>query len=240
MADEEDLELTENTEESAPNFININLMGAETIVSETNTQAVVTPEDVDSRDTSSIESARRRMRHTTYQSRMGRKMDKISRRLIDNSIRLTSTPMDMLRIKVKRDGISQDLVSRTIISSEVVSIVFPKIEGIPMRHLKQTQEGYIVPSLIPVGYEGQQSYFEIYCPMALHLDEDDLLFRVIFDEASDRDYVMALQVKETLGNIGVSSLRMVKYWVTLYDEKLPPEIVNTIIRATNKREALQW
>ena len=57
------------------------------------------------------------MRRTTFQARMGSRLDNIKRKVIDNSIRLASNPKDMIRVKTVRDERSSDLVSRTVTAS---------------------------------------------------------------------------------------------------------------------------
>lgn len=44
------------------------------------------------------------MRRTSYQVRLGKKLDNIVRKVTDNNIRLASQPVDMIRIKVNRDN----------------------------------------------------------------------------------------------------------------------------------------
>ena len=79
------------------------------------------------------EARLRRMRRTSYQAKLGKKIDNITNKVLDNNIRLASHPTDMLRIEVERDERSHDIVSRTVVNSEVMPIILPKMEDIPMR-----------------------------------------------------------------------------------------------------------
>ena len=66
---------------------------------------------------SANETRLRRMRRTSYQAKLGKKIDNITNKVLDNNIRLASHPTDMLRIEVERDERSHDIVSRTVVNS---------------------------------------------------------------------------------------------------------------------------
>ena len=178
-----------------------------------------------------------KMRHTVYQARLGRYTDRITRRVTDNNIRLSSHPTDMIRLKVERDPRSRDLESRQIISWEVLPIILPVMKDVPLRHLIREGADIQIPSLYTID---QQTYFEIYAPVEVKLEPEDLLFRIIYDPNTQEPYVMALQVKEQLATVGYSSINMLKFWVTFYDEKLPAQVVKILKDANERRETLGW
>ena len=178
------------------------------------------------------------MRRTSYQARLGRKLDNIVRKVTDNNLRLSSQPTDMIRIKVNRDPISQDLISRTIISNEIIPVIFPTMEKVPLRRLRREGgENVLVPNLYQF-YDEQ--YWTIYTPAEIQLDEDDLLLRLIYDPYSDEPNILCTQVKESSGTIGYSSFIYFEYKITLYDEELPDQVINIIKQANTKREELGW
>lgn len=178
------------------------------------------------------------MRRTSYQARLGRKLDNILRKVTDNNIRLASQPVDMIRIKVNRDPISQDLISRTVVSTEIIPVIFPTMEKVPLRRLtREGNEDVLVPNLYQF-YEEQ--YWTIYTPAEIRLDEDDILLRLIYDPYSNEPNIVALQVKESKATVGYNSIIYLEYAVTLYDEALPSEIVDIIKDANKKREELGW
>lgn len=179
----------------------------------------------------------KRMRRTSFQARLGRRLDNISRKITDNAIRLSSHPTDMLRIKVNRND-SGDLISRTIQSVEILPIILPVMKDIPMRRLEREKEdGVLIPSLYPIQ---DQEYFTIYSPVEVQLDEDDLLIRLIYIEGTDEPYCLVLQVKEILSTIGYNSLIWNKINVTIYDEPLPPQVLQIIKDTHIKRDELGW
>lgn len=181
----------------------------------------------------------RRMRRTDFQARLGRKLDNIRKRVLDNNIRLSAHPTDMLRIAVVRDDRSHDLISRTIESAEIMPIILPKMEDIPLRHLIREGKDVLIPSMYPIQ---QEEYFEVYAPVQCDLHEDDLLVRILYDSSPDisNPYVMVLQVKDLLGTFGYSTLTWKKAIVTFYDESLPQRVVQLIKSSILKREALDW
>lgn len=183
----------------------------------------------------------RRMRRTTFQARLGRKLDRIHQQVLDNNIRLSSNPTDMLRIEAKRDERSRDLISRTLIENEVLPIILPKMQDIPLRHLMGLRGGneVTIPSLYTIE---QQEYFEIYAPVEVKLEPDDLLIRIIYDDINSPDdpYVMVLQVSEQLATLGYSGIRYYKYWCTFYNETLPQRVIDIVKEAEKKRAILGW
>ena len=174
---------------------------------------------------------------TTLEASMGRRLDRIARRVTDNNIRLSSNPTDMIRISVKRDERSQDLVSREVSATEILPIMLPSMKDVPLRHFIRKGDEVQVPSLYTIE---QQEYFEIYAPVEVKLEPEDLLFRLIYDSSADEPYVMCLQVKEQLATIGYSSINYLKYWVTFYDEPINKKIIKILKDANIKRDLLGW
>lgn len=178
------------------------------------------------------------MRSTTFQARMGSRLDIIKRKLVDNSIRLSSNPTDMIRVKSVRDARSGDLVSRTITTSEILPVILPQMENIPLRRfIAEDNKSIVIPSLYSIN---DKAYFDLYCAQECHLDIDDLLFRIIKDPTSDIPYVMCLQVKDILSTISYGSILYSKYQVTFFDEELPRDIIDIIRKEGLKREELGW
>lgn len=188
-----------------------------------------------------------RLKRTTFQARLGNKMDNLARKLTDNQIMLTAHPTDMLRVEAIRDDQSQDLISRRIAAAEVVPIIFPELKDIPLRHfISSSGDDIIIPSLYTTP---EQQYFEIYAPVGTQLMMDDLLIRILNDPGIPGDseasknapyYMMTLQVKEILGTFGYSSLRWMKYFVCFYDESLPKQVIEQLRAEANKRLELRY
>ena len=95
----------------------------------------------------------------------------------------------------------------------------------------------LAPSLYPIA---EEEYFEIYSPLEVQLDEDDLLIRIIHDSYAEEPYVMCLQVKEILATLGYSGITRHKYYATFYDEKLPPVVISYIKDSLLKRSLITY
>lgn len=185
------------------------------------------------------EKKSRRMRRTTFQARLGKKIDNISLKVLDNNIRLTAHPTDMLRIAVERDPRTRDIVSRIVENTEIMPIILPKMVDIPLRQLKRegtTTTDVMIPSLYATMQS--QDYFEVYAPVECNLNDDDLLVRILYESAPNitEPYVMVLQVKEVLATFGYSSVMWKKVIVVFYEESLPEKIIQIIQDSIHKRE----
>ena len=179
----------------------------------------------------------RKYRTTSFQARLGKKLDNIARKVLDDRIGLTAHPTDMLRISVKRDSRSGDLLSRTITSSEVVPIIFPKMTDVPLRQFATRDDKEV---LLPSFYAfSQEQHFDLYAPIAVQLDVDDLLIRFVYNE--DRlPWISVLQVKDILSTVGYNSILYNKLQCTFYDETLPEKVLSLIRSAIDRRELLGW
>ena len=73
----------------------------------------------------------------SWQARLGSHMDNIYKKSMDNKISLSAYPIDMVRVKVTRDPRTLDLISRTVISNEVIPIYFEEaFTNLPLRRLE--------------------------------------------------------------------------------------------------------
>ena len=179
----------------------------------------------------------RKYRTTSFQARLGKKLDNIARKVLDDRIGLTAHPTDMLRISVKRDSRSGDLLSRTITSSEVVPIIFPNMTDVPLRQCATRDDKEV---LLPSFYAfSQEQHFNLYAPIAVQVDVDDLLIRFVYNE--DRlPWISVLQVKDILSTVGYNSILYNKLQCTFYDEALPEKVLSLIRSAIDRRELLGW
>ena len=173
----------------------------------------------------------------SWQARLGSKMDSVLKRTLDNAVSLASYPIDMIRVEVKRDPRTQDLISRTVVANEIMPIYFEKpFTELPMRRMEYSDSEQVI--LTVDGTELKD--IRVKCPLSETLNRDDLLFRIIRDDYSERPVILILQVKEELGTIGYSKLIQIDYVLSYYDEKLPESILEAVVESTTKREEVQW
>lgn len=172
-----------------------------------------------------------------WKARLGQKLDNIYRKTIDNTLSINSIPLDMIRVEIKEDPDTHDIISRSVKSTDIMQVVFEKpLEEIPLRRLEYTDSERIILTI-----DGSQlKEVKINCPLSLKLNRGDLLFRIIRDDFSERPLVIVFQVKEELGFVGYSKILKTDYILSYYDEKLPGKIIESVIETTTKREILEW
>ncbi len=172
-----------------------------------------------------------------WQARLGAKMDDVLRKTMDNKISLSSYPVDMVRVAVKRDPRTQDLISRTIVANDVMPLYFEKaLNELPLRRMEYADTEQVILTIDAT----KLTEIKVKCPISETLDRGDLLFRVLRDDYSERPIVLILQVKEELGTIGYSKLIQIDYVLSYYDEKLPDSVIASVIDSTSKREVIEW
>jgi hypothetical protein len=175
----------------------------------------------------------------TWQSRLGSKLDKQKRRLIDNSIKMMGTTSDILRI---RNILTKqlDIESRVIEATIVANVVFPPLINIPSRKLVLAPPGSNnLPSMDSL-FITDAFPIELIVPQGARIQRDDLIFRVLWDPNVEMANCLVLQAKDTLGTYGSNSLLWERLFCTYYDEVLPQPIIDIIIKTTNRRLALTW
>jgi hypothetical protein len=173
-----------------------------------------------------------------WQARLGSKLDNIFRKTIDNTLSLSGYPIDMIRVKVTKDPRTLDIISRTITEAGILPIYFnTAFENLPLRRMDYDDTEQVIMTL-----DGTKltEKIEVNCPLSYKLNREDLLFRILRDDYSERPVVLILQVKDELGTFGYSKLLHTKYILTTYDEKLPTKILEEVVKSTTKREVLKW
>ena len=181
----------------------------------------------------------RRFHRTVYQAKLGYKQDIQKRKILDNNLRLSSHPTDMLRITTIRDIRSGDIQSRSVDSAEVLPILLPVMKDVPLRKFSSLDnKDVLIPSLYVIG---GRAYFELYAPASAQLKPEDLLVRLISDPNAPQDpYVLVLQVKEALATISYTSILYERYQATLFDESLNDDIIKAIKAAYAKRIGIEY
>lgn len=183
----------------------------------------------------------RRVNRTAWQARLAAKLDPIKRKVIDNQIMLSGFPIDMLRISTKRDKRTGDVQTRTVVSNEVLPIIFPEMKDVPLRRLtRDGDSGAITLDLDLSVNNTHTGKIDVFCPYAAQLERDDLLIRIWDDTVSDLPYVTVFQVKDQLGTFTTNSLLYIKHQLTLFDEQLPNQVIQVIVDTVRKRSNLRW
>jgi hypothetical protein len=187
-------------------------------------------------------SIARRINRTAWQARLAAKLDPIKRKVVDNNLIHTGFPTEMLRIKTVRDPRTHDVLTRTVVSNEVLPITFPELKDMPIRRLGKDERDETIILSMDAQQDGSNSLkmIEAYCPLEAQLERDDLLIRIWQEPSVDLPYVTVLQVKDELATFTTNSILFMKYKLTMFDEQLPQTIINTVVDAARKRGNLKW
>lgn len=184
-------------------------------------------------------SISRRLNRSSWQARLGMRTDMVKKKVVDNSILLSAHPTDMIRVHTERDERSGDILSRTIVSNEILPIMFPALKEIPIRRIER-EDNQLVLSGVDTSSDDVKMV-DAYCPMEAQLRRDDLLIRVLL---ADNDHslpsVMIFQVKDEFATFSYNSILYTKFHLSFYDESLPNSVLQAMVDAAAKREIVKW
>jgi hypothetical protein len=169
----------------------------------------------------------------TWQARLGAKLNKISQKLVDNSILLSGTVTDVFRITGNKNSLG-DLNSIVVDNIDVVEIIFPAMKDIPMWRFGTGG----LSKLSTAAKEIEP--FECYAPVSSILSQNDILLKFFEHPTGDEPLILVLQVKDVLGTFGARSIIWQKLHVSYFDEGIPTEIVTWCLQMANRRKVLGW
>ena len=175
-----------------------------------------------------------------FQNRLAMKQEIIKRKLIDNAIELSGSPLDCIRIKMKRND-EGDILSHIIEKADIVSVDFPMLKDIPYRKIRQNigDDKYIyqITSLVSMP---QTEDYEIRIPHKFDVDIDDIIIRVMLDPDVGAVSVLCLHILETLGTFGTQMLISTKYKCTIYNDPIPEKVLEVIKIMAKRRLNIQF
>lgn len=172
---------------------------------------------------------------TSFQARLAAKQNKLSQKLIGNSIRLSGTITDVIRIKAVRT-MQQDLVSRTVEDLEVIEMIFPAMANIPMHRFIKNGASYQAV----FAKEENVEPFKCFIPSTYQIDQDDIVVKFFDNPAGDEPWLLILQVKDSFGVFGARSIIWSAVSLTYYDELLPEQLIQYCRDIANRRKDLRW
>lgn len=171
---------------------------------------------------------------TTFQSRLSSKLNKLSQKLNDNSVRLSGVASDCIKISVTLSP-QGDIIKRKVEEIDVVPVIFPPLIDVPLRIVKSiTGETTVVP------YTFDIQPVEVLIPLKHNLDQDDLLIKFYENTEGIDPYIAVYQVKEILGSFGARSIIYHKYILTNFDGTLPNQILLWVMDMAERRNLLSW
>jgi hypothetical protein len=152
---------------------------------------------------------------------------RIKRKVVDNILRLSSAPCDVLLVKASKNK-EGDTLAHIVKDHLIVPVVWPPLKDVPYRSLKNVDGAFTLTSLVNEFDESEGKNYEISIPHKYHIETGNLLFRVFLDDDYKFPAVLGLECVETLGDFTLNMLVQTKIKCVLYTENLPDELTNLI------------
>jgi len=179
----------------------------------------------------------RRTRVSTVQSRLAMIQDNARRKLIDNNLYWISNPVDCIRMRLKKTY-EGDTISYLVEMCDVISAVFPPLADVPYRKIQVDEKTHIwqLTSLISAFEDdAQEKFYTLQIPFEFNVNVDDLIFRIMIDEAQKWPIIIPIQITELLGTFGGLKIIMHKCKATIPTDNFPTEVVQTIQQMAQRR-----
>lgn len=175
------------------------------------------------------------MQQHTFSARLASKLNGLYRKIFDKKIEYAGVLSDVIRVKTTRTT-TLDIASREVSGLDLINVIFPRMEDIPMRKITKTGGG--TRNAI---YANAGQPFLLHAPVSAAVDIDDLLIKYYEDvTADDIPWVTVFQVKDMLGTFGDRSIIYQKIQCSYFDESLPQAVIDYITEMIVRREELEW
>jgi len=183
-----------------------------------------------------------RARVSTVQARHAMIGDRLRRKCLDNQLYWISHATDVIRMR-RRKTYEGDDISWLIEMCDVVSAVYPPLEDVPYRKVNVDEKTHIwsLTSLISAFEDdAADKFYSLQVPFEFNINEGDLLFRIMLDEAQKFPIIFPLQVTELLGTFGFMKIIMNKCKCVIPTEDIPKEVVETIHQMAKRRQIIRY
>lgn len=177
------------------------------------------------------------MQQNSLSARLASKLNALYRKIFDKKLEQSGILSDVIHVKTTRTT-TLDIAGREIIGIDLINVIFPRLEDVPMRKITNTS-GETRNAI----YANAGQPFLLYAPINTAVDIDDLIIKLYDDVTADNTpWVTILQIKDTLGTFGDRSIIYQKIQCTYFDESLPTAIVDYVTTMANRRkmEELNW
>ena len=184
---------------------------------------------------------------SSWQSRLQAKDNIIAQKLADNSITLAGYATDVIFIRQNLNKVS-DPTSITIDDVDVINIMFPSLEDVPMRRFlwNDTQQFYVANDKV----EEEDQPFEAYAPVAYRIEQGSIILK-FFDNptggtpngttpTSEMPWVLPLKVADVLGTFGGRSMIYQKLSLVYEDHMIPDQILQWSIQLAQRRQIIGY
>lgn len=178
----------------------------------------------------------------SFQARLQAKQGRISQKLVDIQISRMGVITDAIRIRANRDQMG-DSISKIYDNIDIINIIFPKLEDIPMYRF-QVQQGQLIfftsANDAISKEEDKKQPFDCGVMLQDKVSQDDLIFKFYDNPTGDEPFCLVLQCKDILGTFGGRSIIWQKARFTYFDEPIDASALAWVMQMYNRREVLGW
>jgi len=173
----------------------------------------------------------------SFQSKLAAKLNTMSQKLVDNSIALAGVATDVIRIRIDTNQMF-DPSKITVDGIDIIEIIFPKLEDIPMTRFDRGAGSFI--SANDAATQNQSQPFTCYTRVHEALDEGSIILKFFDNPISSDPWILPLQVKNRLGTFGSRKIIWMKVNLGYYDNPLDPKIYEWCEQLAQRRGILGW
>jgi hypothetical protein len=172
---------------------------------------------------------------TSFQSRLSAIENRLSRKLIDNSLNLMGSLTDVILIQEDLTSV-QDVSNLTIDSIGVVNISFPPMLDIPTWRFVNQQNN------IPISANDEKKDEPIICysPVLQNIDQGSLLLRFIENSEGDMPWILVLKVADVHINFGMRTSINKMLICSYYDQPINPQLLDWLEKFAVRRGLLGY
>ncbi len=172
---------------------------------------------------------------SSWQSRLSAVENRLSQKLIDNSIDLTGSATDVIMINEDLNEL-QDVTSYNVESIGIVNIIFPEMKDIPTWRFLNTGS----TSAIIANDEKENEPIVCISPISQIIDQGSLLLKFLENNKNDMPWVLVLRVADVNIDFGARTSITKKIICTYYDQPINSQLLNWLNIFATRRQLLQW
>jgi hypothetical protein len=161
--------------------------------------------------------------------------NRISSKLIDNSILLMGIAVDVIAIDETLNGV-QDVTALDVNSIKIVNIIFPSAEDIPMRRFLNSTGTYLSAN----DGKTEKEPFICYAPISQPLNQGTILLRFFENPTGSENWILPLKISDVLGTFGSRTIQWNKILAVYYDTPINSTLLGIIEQLAARRELLTW
>ncbi len=184
--------------------------------------------------------------NVSWQSRLSAKLNIISQKVIDNSIKNSGVLTDVLIIRIKEEK-HLDPVSIELNDITTTNMLLPKMEDIPLYRFLGSS--YQVPDTASQVVDEEEEPIVAYAPVHMKIEQGSLIVRVM-DYPKDtttsntaeetNPWILLYKVADVLGTFGSRSMVWQKLNLVYPTSIIDPALLTYIQTIANRRLVLKW